>query len=349
MGKICRVRMDHIAVSELKQWFQNEQRDLPWRRSPTPYQVWISEVMLQQTQVAVVIPYFERWMKRFPSIASLARAPLEEVIKIWEGLGYYSRVRNIHIAASSIMEQHQGVLPSNRSDLEKLKGLGPYTIGAILSFAFHQKAAAVDGNVARVLSRYYLIEDSIIKRKTQLKLEKMIEGILPNLEPWVVMEAFIELGAKVCQKVPQCSRCPLKTSCLGAMTGRASSLPNRGKKIDYCSIEKRVAVFLCGDELLLKKGREGEIMADLYEFPTYEHIEDFGLQLEHIEDLNPIKYSYTRYRATLLPSLWRVKGKKEIEGLEWVSLDQADRYPFSSGHRRLFKLFANKNFNRPLC
>lgn len=337
MGKNCLVKMEIIA---LKRWFQIYQRDLPWRRNATPYQVWVSEIMLQQTQVAVVIPYFERWMQRFPTIEALAAASREEVIKEWEGLGYYSRARNLHAAAQYLMVHHKGALPEAKEELEKIKGLGPYTVGAILSFAFHQKAAAIDANVARVLSRYYLIEDPITHTHTQLKLKHLVETLLPSEEPWVVMEALIELGAKICQKLPQCARCPLAKSCMGTLTDRAKTLPNKGKKIAYITLEKKAAVLLFQDHILLKKGSIGNVMADLYEFPIFENsIEnELGLQTTFLQNRDKIKYSYTRYRVTLIPSIWQVHEKKEVKGFVWIPIEEAQRLPFSSGHRRLFRL-----------
>ena len=155
--------------------------------------------MLQQTQVAVVIPYFLHWMQRFPTIHHLAKASLDEVVKAWEGLGYYSRVRHLHEAAKYLVEHFNGQLPSEEEDLKKIKGLGPYTIGAILSFAFHQKKAAVDGNVIRVLTRYFGLEEDISKVATVNKLRQLAQELLPDEEPWIVNEALIELGATLCQ------------------------------------------------------------------------------------------------------------------------------------------------------
>lgn len=145
-----------FPLIKLKHWFEENKRNFPWRGKPSPYAVWVSEVMLQQTQASVVVPYFERWIVRFPSIEVLASASIEEVIKLWEGLGYYSRARSLHEGAKFLVEHHNGTLPSDPIALAKVKGLGPYTIGAILSFAFHQKAAAIDGNVTRVMSRFFL-------------------------------------------------------------------------------------------------------------------------------------------------------------------------------------------------
>jgi len=335
-----------MEIIALKKWFQQEKRLLPWRNSPTPYQVWISEVMLQQTQVATVITYFERWMKHLPSIQAVAEAPLEDIIKLWEGLGYYARARHIHTAAIYLRDHHNGELPSTRKELEKIKGLGPYTVGAILSFAFHQKAAAVDGNVSRVLARYYLIENPITHTKTQYQLRELAERLLPEEEPWIVTEALIELGAKICQKTPQCSICPIRPSCMGSLTEKAALLPTRAKKITYISLIKKATILIHNGEILLKKGNKGEVMADLYEFPMFEEgvKAALGLAASFIQNYPIVKYNYTRYRVTLIGSLWEVKKKKRVEGFSWISLDQANKLPFSSGHRRLFNLFNSTYF-----
>ncbi len=170
----------------LKKWFIEHKRDLPWRDSPSPYSIWVSEIMLQQTQASVVVDYFIRWMERFPTIRSLAESSLELVLKMWEGLGYYSRARHLHEAARYFLEQHEGNIPADREELEKVKGLGPYTIGAILSFAFHLRSPAVDANVARVLARYFCIEEDISPRQSSARrwrIWEIAEQILPDEEP----------------------------------------------------------------------------------------------------------------------------------------------------------------------
>jgi len=178
--------MDEIQA--LKRWFLEVQRDFPWREDPSPYRVWVSEVMLQQTRAEVVVPYFERWMARFPTVEVLAEAPLDEVIKLWEGLGYYSRARNLHQGAQQIVRDYGGKLPNSADKLKKIKGIGPYTVGAILSFAFHQKVPAVDGNVLRVMSRYQRIEEDIAKQKTVKMIGQRVAEILPEKEPRIVID-----------------------------------------------------------------------------------------------------------------------------------------------------------------
>jgi A/G-specific adenine glycosylase len=332
-----------MDILSLKAWFQKEKRDLPWRRDPTPYKVWISEVMLQQTQVAVVIPYFTRWIERFPSIASLAEAESEEVLKAWEGLGFYARARSLHEAARILLKEHGGVLPSCPEELAKIKGIGPYTCGAILSFAFHQKAAAVDGNVARVLSRYFLIEEVITKSGVQKQIRALTLEILPSVEPWVIMEALIELGATLCQKEPKCALCPLQNSCKGFLTGKMAHLPKLGTKMQTIALFRKVAVIVCGVEILLKRENEKKVMEGLYEFPYFEETgplreiveKNWGFEVEEQSELFSVKHSFTCYRVTLHASLFKVKTKKALPPYEWKRLEDVPRLAFSSGHKRL--------------
>ena len=171
-------------------------------------------MMLQQTRASVVIPYFERWMDLFPDVRALASSPLERVIKAWEGLGYYSRARNLHAAAQQIVDRFGGEIPSSQEDLETIRGLGPYTIGALLSFGFQKRAPAVDGNVVRVLSRYLLIEENVCRPSVKRKIEEKAEGLLDQNEPWVTAEALIQLGASICSpQRPKCSECPIRKNC----------------------------------------------------------------------------------------------------------------------------------------
>jgi A/G-specific adenine glycosylase len=255
------------VINELKKWFSIHKRDLPWRENPSPYRVWVSEIMLQQTQASVVIPYFERWMTRFPTVESLASAPIEEVIKLWEGLGYYARARNLHQGARYVVEKHQGIIPNTAEQLAPIKGLGDYTIGALLSFAFHQRAAAVDGNVIRVLSRYLAIEEDVAKQPTLRKIRAEAQKMLPVEEPWIIVEALIELGATICQKKPKCSECPIRKGCQGFVKGIAQNLPYKSTKSETIALYRLVPIIEHEGCILIRKVGEGEIMSDLHEFP----------------------------------------------------------------------------------
>ena len=324
-------------AQKLRRWFFLNRRFLPWRESSSPYEVWVSEVMLQQTQVTVVIPYFNRWMRLFPTISALAAAPIEAVIKAWEGLGYYARARHLKEGAIYLTRHFGGELPDSYEALEKVKGLGPYTIGAILSFAFKKKAAAVDGNVLRVLSRFFSISKPIDQQKTQKEIRDLCLTLLPEVEPWVVMEALIELGALVCQKKAHCDACPLSERCLGK--SQAHLLPIRKARQKSIELHRDVAIIYAQDEILLRKGEPGGVMADLWEFPYFEK----GLPVEKALNmvslvlkgtLREFHHQFTKYKAFLYPSIYQGT-KVSVSGYHWIPFNRVHALPFSSGHRQI--------------
>ncbi len=336
-----------FEADSLKAWFLEEARDLPWRKNPSPYAVWISEIMLQQTQVSVVEGYFQRWMQKFPTVEHLAVSSLDEVMKMWEGLGYYSRARNIHAGARFIVENYQGIMPSTKEELAQIKGLGPYTIGAILSFAFHQKVPAVDGNVIRVLTRYFNIADDVQKSATLKKIWALAEGILPENKPWLIVEGLIELGAVVCKKEAQCWACPLQQTCAAFAAGTQAELPKKGKKVEIASLLRDVFVISHEGDLLVKKGEDGKVMAGLYEFPYTERKKGarfpFPLKARKVSKLPEVQHSFTRYRVTLYPTVWQTEERVKIPGYEWLSWEEIERSPFSAGHRRILASLRTQN------
>lgn len=325
----------------IKHWFQEEKRSFPWRLNPTPYTVWVSEIMLQQTLAAVVIPYFERWMRRFPTIESLAAAPLEEVIKLWEGLGYYSRARFLHEAAQEIVSIHRSKIPNTLEGLKKIKGIGSYTAGAILNFAFHQKASAVDGNVARVVARLFCIEEEISPKVLQ-SITKIVEEILPDSESWIIMEGLIELGALVCKKAPECTQCPLQDGCLAFQRGKAEIIPPKKKRPKITHLKRFVFLIEHQDNFLIQKVEGKKVMSGLYEFPYLsDNVFYYPEQLQFIKTLNPVSHSFTRYRAELFPSLWRAENKCDLKGYIWADRKELKNLPFSSGHRKILEIYEN--------
>lgn len=337
---------DHTA---LKNWFSEEKRSFPWREDPSPYGVWISEVMLQQTRASVVVGYFLRWMERFPTIPALAAASLDDVIKAWEGLGYYSRARNLHSAAKQLVTHFDGILPSDETALEQIQGLGPYTVGAIRSFAFHQRAAAVDGNVIRVLTRYFAITEDIAKISTQKMVRRLALELLPEEEPWQVAEALIELGATLCGKSPQCSKCPLNKSCQAFLSATAASLPNKSAKQKIEALHRLVLIPCCDDMVGVQRGKQGRVMADLYEFPyvTWRAHEPapneaeaaaqllWGASVTFLTSLPPQRHSFTRYRVQLFPAI--VSLSSPLPALQWQHKSSLSALPFSAGHRRILQ------------
>ena len=338
-----------MEIQRLKKWFLKNKRELPWRKDPTPYQVWVSEVMLQQTQVSVVIEYYVRWMELFPSIEALAKAPLESVIKIWEGLGYYSRARRLHEAARQLLHENLKELPSDEVSLRKIKGLGPYTSSAILSFAYHQKKAAVDGNVIRVIARHEAIGDDVSKTATVERFREIVQGFLPEEEPWVAMEALIELGALICKKKPQCGLCPLRLSCKSYENKTQERYPVKKKAEKTTKLYRLVLVIESGDYVLIHRETDkNKLMADLWQFPYIEmekplekayfpeiFLKYFSLLPELKKELSAVKQAFTRYQAYLYPTLWKTLEKPTITGYDWVRKSEINKYPFSSGHRKI--------------
>lgn len=295
--------------------------------------------MLQQTRTAVVVDYFLKWMQIFPSIESLASAKEEEVIKAWEGLGYYSRARNLHAGAKQVITEYGGELPDSQEMLLKIKGIGPYTAGAILSFAFGKKAAALDGNVKRVLARYLGHEESLQDRLMEL---------LPEQEPNVAMEGLIELGATLCGPKPICDSCPLASSCVAKRDNLTLLLPRPKKRPEVIDLYRFVACIECEGFFLLKRASKGKIMEGLWEFPYIECKEEYlpsqclkqfecmlSLKLTSPLPLKKEKHHFTRYRAHLFPFIMHTKERKLISGYEWKQNLKA--LPFSSGHRRILK------------
>jgi A/G-specific adenine glycosylase len=325
-------------------WFDQKQRDLPWRRDRRPYSVWVSEIMLQQTRVTTVIPYFERWMETFPTIEALAAAPIEQVVKQWEGLGYYRRARNLHAGAKEVVERYGGELPSDERELLAIRGIGRYTAGAIRAFAFRQRAAAVDGNVIRVMSRYWAIDDSFSSVAAVRSLSRRVEEFLPEGRPWVVSEGLMELGATLCTPTdPKCSECPLHTRCAARQMGRQVEFPELPPRAKATELRRLVGVLHCGDHLLLRCVPPGEVMADLYQFPYVEQEEGsealfalLGSVPKKGCDLSTVTHSFTRYRAHLSPSLYSVDDPIEVDGYDWFGWEEQEKLPFSSGHRRIY-------------
>lgn len=329
-----------LDLQPLKSWFLEVQRPFPWRVSRTPYAVLVSEVMLQQTQAVRVVEYFQRWMERFPTLQDLALASEEEVIKLWEGLGYYSRARSLHKAAQ-ILTSH---FPEDAESLLLVPGIGPYTAGAIRAFAFRQKATAVDANVLRVLTRLFEFDGEVDKEQHRQQLSQRLFSLLPDHEPYVVMEGLIELGALVCKKKPECSLCPLQAQCGAFQNETQEDFPK--KKVPPKTIQLYRNVFVIQGPLgfLVRKTPDGEVMAGLYQFPFIEVLENgdkstvvlsLPLAIKPICDLTVVKHGFTRYQATLYPTYYITHDFCCPAGYEWRALQELQQLAFSSGHKRI--------------
>jgi A/G-specific adenine glycosylase len=255
--------------AKLLRWYRQNRRALPWRGRRDPYFIWLSEAMLQQTQVATVVPYYERFLERFPTIERLAAAPLDDVLRLWAGLGYYARARNLHAAARRIVADHGGKLPDTVEELRKLPGFGPYTAGAVASIAFGRRAAVVDGNVARVLARLHAIRSDVRAPATRSRLWRLAESLLPRRSCGDFNQAMMELGATLCTPaIPRCGRCPLRTECRAFRLGAADRLPVVAAR-PRVRRETHVvaAITRAGRWLFVRRPRRG-LWGGLWELPT---------------------------------------------------------------------------------
>lgn len=252
-------------------WFRVHQRDLPWRRSRDPYRVWISEAMLQQTRVDVVVAYFERFVARFPTLASLAAAPLDDVLAAWSGLGYYRRARALHAAATAIVARHAGLFPASREELLELPGIGPYTAGAVASIAFDAPEALVDGNVARVLARLFEIEATIGTPELERTSWALARALVPARGAGEWNQALMELGATVCApRTPSCGLCPVRARCRSFAMGRTDELPRPKPRRAAVEVELSVALVREGNAWLVEQRPAAGRMASLWQLPTIE-------------------------------------------------------------------------------
>ena len=344
-------------------WFRQFQRDLPWRRTRDPYCVWVSEIMLQQTRVAAVIPYYERFLERFPNLLGLAGAPEDEVLRLWSGLGYYSRARNLHKAAQKIVAEHGGEFPSHLEDVLALPGIGNYTAGAILSIAFEQKQAVLDGNVARVLARLGAIRGDLRESARWQELQECANAYLVPKGPGDWNQAMMELGATLCSpKSPQCLLCPVAQFCEGRKLGIADLLPEKRKKRATVEIRLAAAVFADGHgrTLLLPPPEEKNIetiadhipalASNLWHFPTVTVNGDAVAKLRgHLGRLQiqgrngsfrfvaagKVRHTVTYREVIVEPFRINVKQLPPIKGAEQVPLSEITAVPVSSLTRKV--------------
>ena len=281
-------------VHTLLEWYPHNKRDLPWRNTNNPYIIWLSEIILQQTRVAQGLPYFENFLENFPNVEDLANAPEETVMRLWQGLGYYSRARNLHRCAKDIRDIHSGVFPANYQSLLQLKGVGSYTAAAIASFAFDEPVAVVDGNVFRVLARYFGIATDIAGNSGKKEFEALANTLIPKDRPAEFNQAIMEFGALQCvPKNPDCSHCPLKSGCFSFKNDLVDSLPVKIKKLKIKERYFRYAFIICDHEVVVRRRGEGDIWQGLYDFPMEELLGQNGSQdqpgfLEEIGDFMTI-------------------------------------------------------------
>ncbi len=334
-------------------WFRANQRDLPWRASRDPYAIWVSEVMLQQTQVTAVIPFFNKFLLRFPSIADLAQAHEQEVLKLWEGLGYYRRARHLHQAAQLIVREHAGIFPGKATDASELPGLGRYTLGAVLSQAFDQRLPIVDANVARILCRLLAWTKELETKETQDWLWSTAESLLPMKQVGDFNQALMELGQTLCTtSQPSCLLCPLRDLCRGHARGLAALLPKRLAKTRQTQVTERAIILRKGGQVLLcQRTSQAARWANMWEFPTSQSTFDVNTQCQELtgyrcSDARPVgslEYGITRFKVTLEVIEAKYKGGRQqhhaYQKLVWVKPEQLADYPLSVPQRRLARRF----------
>ena len=303
---------------------------LPWQQSKDPYDVWVSEIMLQQTQVATVINYYHRFMKKFPTIKALADADEEEVMQLWSGLGYYRRARFLHEGAQMIMEEMEGVFPSHFDMMMKIPGIGRSTAGAISAFSFNQKKAILDGNVKRVLSRYFLITQWTGLPKTEKKLWDYAESLLPDKNIATYTQALMDLGATICNKKPMCESCPLKKTCLAFQKNKVHLVPTPRPRIKIPTESTHMVIIKHHDEVLLIKRPQGGIWSGLWSLPQYENKsatprawikKNFGLDVSLIEKDLKASTIFTHYKLDITYSILEARSQRAKSPHTWLSLN----------------------------
>ncbi len=335
--------------TQLLPWFAENKRSMPWRSNRTPYRVWISELMLQQTRVDQATPYFRRFMKRFPSLTSLASASQEDVLKMWEGLGYYSRARNLHKASRIIVEEMNRRFPSDYDDLIKLPGVGSYTAAAIGSLAFNQDLAVLDGNVIRVLSRLYAYTQDTRSSAARAELQQMAENLLVKGEAGNYNEAMMELGATVCLPMnPKCDVCPVTPACLAARSGRPTDYPVKAprKKVPHIVVGAAVVRNRKG-EVLIAQRREQDMLGGLWEFPggkqeagetiqqciARELKEELGINIEVNDFLTTVHHAYSHFTMEMHTYYARIKSGRprplHCQDYRWVRIPVLRDFPYS--------------------
>ncbi|WEG12274.1 A/G-specific adenine glycosylase [Pullulanibacillus sp. KACC 23026] len=349
-----------LVSASLVDWYRKNQRDLPWRNMHNPYYTWISEVMLQQTQVDTVIPYYERFKSRFPTMQSLAYADEEDVLKSWEGLGYYSRARNLQAGVREVVEQYGGVVPKDRSTLLKIKGIGPYTSGAILSIAYNLPVPAVDGNVMRVLSRLFLIKEDIAKPKTRQVFEKLLDELIPNEAASDFNQGIMELGALICKpKNPLCEECPISQWCQAKQQDIQESLPIKSKKAKQKTEAYRVLWLKdASDRVLVHKRSESGLLANLWEFPMISHSEHSDeshlnsyvaemLSLKKPLTLNKVNqsvshtFSHLKWELNLWEGTLLETSPCLPNSFKWVTIKELHEIPIPVSHQKIRELMIN--------
>lgn len=345
----------------LLNWFKTKKRDLPWRRTSDPYKILVSEVMLQQTQVETVIPYYNRWMREFNNIKKLAGAPIDKVLTLWEGMGYYSRARDLLHTAREIVKNHNGKVPQNYEALMQLPGIGEYTAGAVASIAYNKCVPAVDANVQRVLSRLYCLTPSALKNKT---CRELALDLMENAPASDFNQALMELGSLICLPGnPLCQICPVSLFCKAYSKSTQAQYSGRriSRKIE--EIKVTLGVIVCNGKIFIQKRPSRGLFAGLWEFPGgkigpnespeealfRELNEELGAKIKILHHEKTIRHNYTRFKVELHPFICKAQGRFSVKerqtGSLWISKEEIHNYAFPAANRKILRaLMKNKFF-----
>lgn len=348
-----------VIQRDLLDWYNHNKRDLPWRINCDPYRVWISEIMLQQTRVDTVIPFYERFMERFPTLNDLAAADEEDVIKAWEGLGYYSRARHLHTAVKEVAASYGGEVPREWDDISRLKGVGAYTAGAILSIAYNRPVPAVDGNVMRVFSRWLSLWDDVAKVSTRKKIEGLAIQVIPEDRPGDFNQALMELGALICTPFnPACVNCPVASHCSAREQGVQQELPVKTKAKPPLPAAVTFGWITDGNRVLLEKRPAEGLLADMWGLPTVENdrheqtpgqtlqqaLQGKGLSVELGASLGELEhiFSHRRWHITLVEGVVTAEAEPLPDRYRWIDPDQWDQLALPNVYHKAIRLMAKR-------
>lgn len=346
-----------VFRSDLLAWYDDHKRDMPWRDTDDPYKIWVSEIMLQQTRVDTVRDYYRRFLEAFPTVHALARADRDDVLKLWEGLGYYSRARYLHNAAQTVVEEHDGRVPDTWDAIRDLKGIGPYTAAAILSIAFEKPHAVLDGNVSRLLTRVFAVEADATSSTTKRHLRRIANALIDPERPGDFNQGMMELGATVCTpRAPECKQCPVASVCRAHERGREQDYPVTpdAKPVPHHDIAVGL-VFDDEERLLIQRRPDDGLLGGLWEFPggkqeedeslpsacSRELREEVGIEVDVEDHFYTLSHAYSHFKITLHAFRCRIRAgepqSNEGQPIRWVSVEALNDYAFPRANRRLIE------------
>jgi A/G-specific adenine glycosylase len=357
MKKQPRIRNVRQIRRSLNTWYDENKRDLPWRNTNDPYRIWVSEVMLQQTQVKTVIPYYRRFLKRFPTLGSLAASDQQALLKVWEGLGYYGRARNLHCTANRVVGDFNGTIPNNWRNIRQLPGIGDYIAAAVLSIAYDQPHAVVDGNVKRVFARLFKIDTPVNQSSSAKVFKALADRLLDPKSPGKSNQAIMELGALVCKPAaPYCGSCPLQSHCKALKSSTVDIFPKRLKTKPVPRHHVAIGVVFKKQKLLITQRRDDGLLGGLWEFPggrivapetpeeacIREIKEEVNLNVKIRHFLTRINHAYTHFKITADVFICDfLSGRVSLNGAvdhKWIEFKEIDQYPFPKANHKFIPL-----------